>query len=441
MPLWGYWVVAGMMELLLVLLLFAQTRILSRLKRLNRAVAKIGESGDLGMRIERSGGGEIGELEIAINGMLDDLRRAREREEATNRIYRAIMDHLPIGVSYRDAELNLVAANPRLRDWFPAITKDTAVLHKHAFRSRIIRSAKDPHPCELAVRERSVQSRRVEIPVNGAPRLFDVTVCPIMDSAGTVVNVLEIMADVTEREKLVDRMQRLERLQTVSLMAAGVAHEVNTPLNIMELNASTLEMRLDKDGALPAAAIKKALGAITEQIRRISRIVTHMRELARKEGHCSVVPVSIKDTVTSALSMVEMQAKAHGIVFRKAIPDDLPPIMADAVQFEQTIINLAANAIHALAESARDEKEIRFDASAEADAVRLIVADNGPGLGDATERVFDPFYTTKDPDSGSGLGLSLVRAFVTGWGGDIRAENVPGGGARFIMTLQRRLLA
>lgn len=435
MPTWIFWVIGVVMETLLVVVLFTQTRILARLKRLTQRVTEIGDSGDFSARIELSGGGEVGLLEASLNDMLSDLQNAREREETTARIYRAIMDNLPIGVSYRDANLNLVAANPRLRAWFPSIQDNTAVLHRYAFRNRIIRSSKNPHPCELAVRDRRIHEVQVEIPVDGENRLFDIIVCPIFDDTGAVVNVLELMVDVTERERLVTRMQRLERLQAVSLMAAGVAHEINTPLNIMELNTSTLDLRLEKEGTLSPDAVRKSLAAITEQIRRISSIVGHMRELARKEGAAHVVPVDVGTAISNALSIMGHQLEAHGVTCITNLAEGLPHVQADTIQMEQVIINLCVNAMHALETVERSEKYIRLVAMQKEENVVITVEDNGPGLGMALERVFDPFYTTKDPDAGSGLGLSLVQAFITSWHGDIRAENIAGGGARFVLTL------
>jgi C4-dicarboxylate-specific signal transduction histidine kinase len=153
-----------------------------------------------------------------------------------------------------------------------------------------------------------------------------------------------------------------------------------------------------------------------------------------------LLPVSLAVAVENALNLVGTQLREHNIRVLTEIPEDLPPVSANAVQLEQMVINLLVNAMHALDTvdaAAGPEKTIRILAGmAESDMVVFMVRDNDPGVGELQSRIFDPFFTTKEPQKGMGLGLSIVHAFIFGWGGSIKVTNNTGGpGATFSVKL------
>jgi hypothetical protein len=169
-----------------------------------------------------------------------------------------------------------------------------------------------------------------------------------------------------------------------------------------------------------------------------------MRALAREEKSSTVHSIEINPVVERALSLVSAQIAAHGVTLEPRLGKDLPFVLADPLQLEQAVLNVVVNALHAVdaraeAEGAGDAEDAprRIDLSTryEGEMVEIRVEDTGLGLGPDAERIFDPFYTTKDPDRGTGLGLSLVHAFVTAWGGEVAAENREDGGARLCLRL------
>jgi hypothetical protein len=363
--------------------------------------------------------------------------------------YRAITDNLATGIAVVDANGCIQAVNPKITEWFGS-TISGGVFVDDLFS--LIRSAAPPVPQQsppagtgaaqsllLAILSGATWETELPLKSLSGERTFRIVVCPVLDSedmAGTSVLMLD---DVTERRQAEQSLQRTRKLEAMGTLAGGIAHEINQPLNALQLYASGLEMMLEKHGSIEPDVLYKRLSWILREAGKIREIIAHMRAVVMQEEtpHCG--PVVVEEAVRSALGLVGAQLQSHGITLQLDFGRQVPVAYGNAVQLEQVVINLVVNAMHALDSVDIAEKTITIHtAAAPKGMAMLVVEDNGPGLNGLQERIFDPFFTTKETGSGMGLGLSIVHAFIETWGGSVHAGDrpPPERGARFVILLQ-----
>lgn len=259
------------------------------------------------------------------------------------------------------------------------------------------------------------------------------------DELGTLAAALDEMStDLARLRRLADSEARArteaqralhhaDRLRTVGVLAAGLAHELGTPLNVIGGRASLLARRTDDERVQADAAI------IAEQTRRITRLMALVLNFSRN-AEPRLHDLDLAALAADAVDLLGSTARARGVTLVTDRPDGSVPVRADPDQIVQVITNLVHNAIQATAEGT----EVRVTVAPLADGgARLLVEDQGPGIPPAQrEQVFDPFFTTKPPGDGTGLGLSIVRRIVEDHRGVIAVTDRPDGpGARFRVDL------
>jgi two-component system NtrC family sensor kinase len=237
---------------------------------------------------------------------------------------------------------------------------------------------------------------------------------------------------VRERTDELVRMQarvaQSERLASLGMLAAGVAHEINNPLGgILALTALTVEDLPDEHPNRPN------LEEVVRQAERCRAIVRGLLEFSRQsELHMEVV--DLNRLLDDTLALVAKQAAFFNVEMVRHHADDLPPIAGDRSQLAQVILNLVVNAVQAMEERGTLTITTRFDSAN--DAVEMAFTDTGRGIapGDLG-RVFDPFFTTKTDGQGTGLGLSIAYGIVTRHHGTITVESEVGRGTTFRIRL------
>jgi two-component system sensor kinase FixL len=236
-----------------------------------------------------------------------------------------------------------------------------------------------------------------------------------------------IIRDITDRKEIQAKLAQSERLAAVGELAAGVAHEVNNPINTI-INCA--QLILDGDNPAEHATI------VCEEGQRIVTIVRDLLQFARNDDSLPV-PTSIHETVQRTLRLMGENLTRHGIRLTVSVPEDLPPVHARPQQLQQVLLNLLINAKDALLqEPLPRQREVRIAATAADQGVELVVADTGPGVpAGMMDRIFEPFITTKRARGGTGLGLSISKSIIEGYGGSLGVQNVPGSGARFRVWL------
>jgi two-component system, NtrC family, sensor kinase len=238
--------------------------------------------------------------------------------------------------------------------------------------------------------------------------------------------------ETEERLSLERKLRHSERLAAVGRLAAGVAHEVGAPLQVIDGRAKQL---LDRhDASLETR--QRNLTIIRAQAERITRIVRQMLNLSRPYN-LQLQPTNLCDLLTEALESVEISAVRNGVKIETDFASD-QRVVIDAGLMLQAFLNICQNAIQAMPNGGVLKVECQTDA-VQPDAMSWIVikiSDTGPGIPpEHLEHIFDPFYTTKDVGTGTGLGLAVSSRIVQEHGGQLEAANNPTGGAVFVLRL------
>jgi two-component system NtrC family sensor kinase len=238
--------------------------------------------------------------------------------------------------------------------------------------------------------------------------------------------MLERRESREERARLETQLRHADRLATIGTLAAGVAHELNEPLGAV-LGFSQLARRHED---LPQAA--------EDDLGKIEAAALHAREIVRqlmlfaRQAPTEVQPVDTNQVVHDALSMLSSRCRRARVTPDLELGDPLPKVRADRSQLQQVVINLAVNAIQSMPEGG----PLRIVTRAGGGAVELIVTDTGVGMPpEVAEKVFLPFFTTKEVNEGTGLGLAVVHGIVTAHGGTIALESAVGAGTTVRVSL------
>jgi len=235
-----------------------------------------------------------------------------------------------------------------------------------------------------------------------------------------------VIRDITDRKEMQTKLGQTERLAAVGELAAGVAHEVNNPINTM-INCA----QLIRDGDAPDDNCR----VIIEEGERIAEIVKDLLQFARDDSD-RPQPTSLHEVVQRTLRLISENFKRHGVALTVEVPEELPQVKARPQQIQQVLLNLLINAKDALLSDGHDPRSVMLSASVDGTGVRLSVTDNGPGIPPHLgTRIFEPFVTTKRARGGTGLGLSISKSIVEGYAGTLDVDSKPGAGASFRIWL------
>ncbi|MFY9397184.1 MAG: ATP-binding protein [Desulfomonilia bacterium] len=246
--------------------------------------------------------------------------------------------------------------------------------------------------------------------------------------AGQVAQMLEQNEAMALQAELREQLARADRLAAIGQLAAGVAHELNEPLNTIlgfaQLVAKTPDM--------PGQALED-IGRIIDASLHARSIIRELLIFARQDTP-SRGRVNLNRIIEDELGLFESLCLKSSVELRRVLAPDLPEIEANRSQMLQVISNLVINALQAMPEGGAVTIETSFDAS----GVSLIIQDTGVGMSEEVKNnIFLPFFTTKDVDQGTGLGLAVVHGIVASHGGRIAVESSPGEGSRFMLTFPR----
>jgi len=244
--------------------------------------------------------------------------------------------------------------------------------------------------------------------------------------AREVASIVERKSAEAERVRMQNQLRQADRLATIGQLAAGVAHELNEPLG----------------GILGFAQLAKRHPELPEQAARdlgkIEAASLHAREVVRKlmlfarQAPSKQALLSLNEVIEEGLFFLETRCAKEGIELERELSPDLPPLELDRGQLHQVLINLVVNGLQAMPDGGR----LQVVSSLEGEHVVLAVHDEGQGIpAEVMDRIFDPFYTTKDVGEGTGLGLPVVHGIVAAHGGRIDVRSAPGTGSSFLVRL------
>ncbi len=266
--------------------------------------------------------------------------------------------------------------------------------------------------------------------LEGEEKVVKLGVAPFVGAGDEPKGTIVIFEDVTARVELETQLQLREKLASLGLLAAGVAHEVNTPLTGISSFTQMLQDQIPEDD--PRA---KLLAKIERQTERASKIVGNLLNFAR-QGRVATMPVSINDVVRDVLSLLEHQLTRARVKVRLELGDGVPDVMGDENKLQQVFLNLVLNAQDAMPSGGW--LTIKTALSSESpEEVVATVSDTGQGISqDDIKRIYDPFFTTKKAGAtGTGLGLSITYGIIQEHSGHIGVESSLGQGTSFEIRL------
>lgn len=257
---------------------------------------------------------------------------------------------------------------------------------------------------------------------------FSVNLSPMRNAGGEVNSVVAVMTDITDVAMLQAKLMHAEKMAAVGQLVSGVAHEVNNPLTAI-LGFADL---LLENPELPGD-VKDDLYVIVQESQRTREIVQNLLSFARQTPP-EKQPVDVNQVLRRTISLRSYDMASHGIELVEQFDSELPEIIADAHQLQQVFLNILNNACDAVRETGRRGR-IVVSSEQTAASVEIRFRDNGTGITNP-ERIFDPFYTTKEVGKGTGLGLSICYGIVREHGGEILCWNNHGSvGATFAIRL------
>ncbi|HZU81424.1 MAG TPA: ATP-binding protein [Polyangiaceae bacterium] len=275
--------------------------------------------------------------------------------------------------------------------------------------------------------------------LRGERRVFAANALLMPGYEGEAPRVTAMIRDVTERARTQTQLLEAERLVSVGLLAAGVAHEINNPLAYSLLNLERIQARLRELAARdPNDAHGDLLEAVRmslEGCRRVETIVRDLRRFSRADHEEVRVPLDVRRVVEFAIDMAAPEAKPRARIVREL--GEVPLVIASEGRLSQVFLNLIVNAAQAIPEGRPDDNEIRVVTRTD-DRGRAVVEvrDTGEGISASVMRhMFEPFFTTKAPGEGTGLGLAICHRIAASLGGRLTAESEIGRGSVFRLTL------
>jgi PAS domain S-box-containing protein len=377
---------------------------------------------------------------IVVSLLLRIVNRQQHKLASSEERYRALFAHANDGIAVLTAtDHRLVEVNGRFAELLSARRQELA--------GRTLRDLgwddSDSRPRSFDAMLRLADAGEFETAAktsDGAQRPVHVSFSTL--TTGEQRLIVLIVRDLSEQQKLAAEKESIQlqlfqasKLASIGELSAGVAHEINNPLNGI-INFAQL---LKDDGIARTDTQAQMLDGIIEEGSRITRIVRDLLTFARHESH-ELRPVNLAEVITTSVSLFGHQLDKDGVALEVRLADDLPPVLAEGSRLRQVVVNMISNAHHALRESSSGDKIFRISASAAQVEGRRVVRveffDNGVGIRqEYLNKIFDPFFTTRRDAGGTGLGLSLSFGIVAEFGGTIRAESEERRYTRFVVEL------
>jgi PAS domain S-box-containing protein len=394
-------------------------------------------------------------------------RAARERSELQSQLtseqaaveaaqlrYKILFNDVSVAIIITRFSGEIVAANSAMVRMLGYDSEEDLCTHNaadlyidptiRAVEMKHLSSALHTHNRELPLRRKD--GRLIKV-------LFTGRILPAEGDAPLLIE--KIFTDITELRRVEERCDQLEhglrttqKLRAIGTLAAGVAHEINTPLQYISDSVHVVMLRVQEllqliqttdsvaramDTTKLEAQISRALDRTVSGIGSVTRIVHAMKEFSYPDRGPRVT-ADLNQALRTTLTVCRNEYKHIAAVEMDL--HELPGVWCHLGDLNQVFLNLIVNAAHAIEETGRDKGRILITSRPEAGAVVISIADNGCGIPDSLrQRIFDPFFTTKPIGKGTGQGLAIVRAVVEQHSGEIHIDSIPGEGARFTIRL------
>ena len=372
---------------------------------------------------ERNADGTVARL---LGSAIDvtEQKRVDAQLRFSDELYRTLIENYPGGAVLlfdQDAKL-MLAAGQGLRE--AGLDRPDLIGRPFGHRMDIHTAALVQRRCRAAL-----EGTEQQFELRLGEKIYDVRAVPVRDDDGTIRFGMALTLDVTERRRLEADVRQSQKMEAVGTLAGGIAHDFNNILasvigyaELAMLDAESEELQSDLQQVLTAAARGRQM---------VQRILAFSRRSAE-----DLRPVELEPIVTETLRLL-LPTLPTGVTISYTEGERMPAVLGDAGQLHQVVLNLCGNAIYAMRETGGTltVRLMHSDVLGQS-ALRLEVIDTGIGMTqEVLERALDPFFTTKPPDEGTGMGLAMVHGIITGMGGIFRLESAINRGTTAIIEL------
>ena len=417
--------------------LFIQRFVSRPVKQLVKGTERVA-AGDLSTPLEISSANEIGILGRSFDQMTQRLQDSEQELKASEEKYRSLFDNDPNPIFVFDrSTFQIIDANIRATEKYGYTREE---LLQMSFRD--LGDPEDAEKIRSSVVEACIFLPKVRHrKKDGSIMHVDIHSCPRVHLGEDVI--IANIADISDSIQAEAQLIQASKMATLGEMSAGVAHELNQPLNAIRIGSDLLKKVVEGGDNLEGDrdVLVKVYSEIGSQVDRAANIIDHLREFGRKSEPDQVEKVFINKPITDVFTVLGQQLKLKQIKVDLDLDESLPPIYGVNNRLEQVFINLVMNARDAIEEMReRDDQQERegilnIRTYQEKGRVTAIVRDNGIGMPERVkEKIFEPFYTTKDVGRGTGLGLSISYGIIKDYEGTIEVESMPGSGTIFKIT-------
>ncbi len=337
-----------------------------------------------------------------------------------------IIESLTFGVAVIDQQGKIIGWNRVLEETFSLKKED--VVNK-----TLIKVLGDKNFSALFPAESQQDLRLLsEITLDISPKekkIFDIAKTPLLDNRMKPYGTVVVFEEITEKIYLQQQLLTSEKLASIGLLSAGVAHEINTPLTGISSYVQILQKKLSKS---PHGQILEKIEAQTE---RVARIIKNLLNFARNPSESSFHKVDLRQSLQEIVALIEYKLKTMNINLELKL-EKLQPIWAQAERLQQVFINILLNAIDAMPNGGM----LRIELSENLNQAMIKIEDSGTGIKEQhLPHIFDPFFTTKGVGKGTGLGLSISYAIIKEHEGQITVESEWGKGSLFTIYIPKEL--
>lgn len=370
---------------------------------------------------------------LVVTMLLRLVHRQQRQLRMSEERYRALFEQATDGIGLvRLSDHHVLDANKRVCQILDVpqqecIDRDIRELFRRTSATDLML---EPNGHSSTERELTVQTAR------GQSRPISLSFTPL--SAGGEELMIMSLRDLTvrkrleaEREEMQRQLYQSSKLASIGELSAGVAHEINNPLNGVINFAQLL-----KDEERPRSEFEEQMiDGIIEESERIAQIVRGLLTFARADTQ-ELRSVHVAEAIKTSIALFGRQFEKDDITVEIDLEPDLPLVHADSSRLRQVVVNMISNAHHALKSSSSPRKLFRISARRVGEIVRVEFYDNGVGIKrEDLNKVFDPFFTTRRETGGTGLGLSISFGIIRDFGGTIKVESDEGKFTRFIVEL------
>ena len=350
----------------------------------------------------------------------------------------SLIDAISDAVLVVDRSRRVVAANRRYVDAFGPSAEQIVgqTCHDSLNCPEATQGAENCAACDMNSTRQTKRMIRTVPDTSGQMRRWEATLNPIVGPDGELTHIVEVWRDISERTKLEGQLSHSERLASLGVLAAGVAHEINNPLASILAGVESLRRWMSRTPELMASPssheAREVIDLLERETERARDTTSKLMMLAQPY---QVAPTwtDVNQAVRDTASLLSYQARKHQITTAEDLDADLPKIWARASGIRGVLMNLCLNAVQAMPDGGTLTLRTRRVGDR---GVRIDVEDTGLGIAaEHVDQIWDPFFTTKPVGKGTGLGLSITQRIVNRHGGSIRVESQPGRGACFVVEL------